>query len=210
MNSEFRGRVPSRDKTVSDPESGRRIPPPTLAQLEPSMSAADSLPMRVFVVDDDPIMNHMVSAYLDQHNIATSSAYGRQDLVRLFAANEPNLVILDLRLGQEDGLDLLREIRSRSDLPVIIITGDRREEIDRVVGLELARMTTSPSPSACANFWHAFELCCGGRTSRARPLSGTPSGLHAGLAAGSSTAAPGASPTLAEVSSQRPRASTPC
>jgi two-component system, OmpR family, response regulator len=137
MNNEFRGRVPSHDKTVSDPESGRRNTPPTLAQFEPSTSAADSLPMRVFVVDDDPIMNHMVSAYLDQHNIATSSAYGRQDLVRLFAANEPNLVILDLRLGQEDGLDLLREIRSRSDVPVIIITGDRRDEIDRVVGLEL-------------------------------------------------------------------------
>ena len=137
MNSEFRGRVPSHGKTVSDPESGRREAPPTLTQFEPSMSVADNLPMRVFVVDDDPIMNHMVSAYLDQHNIATSSAYGPQDLVRLFAANEPNLVILDLRLGQEDGLDLLREIRSRSDVPVIIITGDRRDEIDRVVGLEL-------------------------------------------------------------------------
>jgi two-component system, OmpR family, response regulator len=46
------------------------------------------------------------------------------------------LVILDLRLGQEDGLDLLREIRSNSDVPVIT-TGHRREEIDRVVGLEL-------------------------------------------------------------------------
>src|SRR6516165_3727735 len=137
MNSEFRGRVPSNGKTVSDPESGRRDAPPTLTQFEPSMSVADNLPMRVFVVDDDPIMNHMVSAYLDQHNIATSSAYGRQDLVRLFAANEPNLVILDLRLGQEDGLDLLREVRSRSDVPVIIITGDRRDEVDRVVGLEL-------------------------------------------------------------------------
>jgi two-component system, OmpR family, response regulator len=137
MNSEFRGRVPSHGKTVSDPESDRQDAPPTLTQFEPSMSVVDNLPMRVFVVDDDPIMNHMVSAYLDQHNIATSSAYGRQDLVRLFAANEPNLVILDLRLGQEDGLDLLREIRSRSDVPVIIITGDRRDEIDRVVGLEL-------------------------------------------------------------------------
>src|ERR1700757_3381612 len=137
MNSEFRGRVPSHGKTVSNPESGLRDAPPTLTQFEPSMSVVDNLPMRVFVVDDDPIMNHMVSAYLDQHNIATSSAYGRQDLVRLFAANEPNLVILDLRLGQEDGLDLLREIRSKSDVPVIIITGHRRDDIDRVVGLEL-------------------------------------------------------------------------
>jgi DNA-binding response OmpR family regulator len=46
-------------------------------------------------------------------------------------------VILDLRLGHEDGFDLLREIRSRSDVPIIITTGDRRDEIDRVVGLEL-------------------------------------------------------------------------
>jgi DNA-binding response OmpR family regulator len=54
-----------------------------------------------------------------------------------FALDEPSLVILDLRLGQEDGLDLLREMRSRSDVPVIITTGHRRDEIDRVVGLEL-------------------------------------------------------------------------
>jgi DNA-binding response OmpR family regulator len=47
------------------------------------------------------------------------------------------VVILDLRLGEEDGLDLLREIRSRSDVPVIITTGHRCDEIDRVIGLEL-------------------------------------------------------------------------
>jgi DNA-binding response OmpR family regulator len=58
-------------------------------------------------------------------------------MARLFAAGEPDLVVLDLRLDQEDGLDLLREIRTRSDVPVIITTGDRRDEIDRVVGLEL-------------------------------------------------------------------------
>ena len=52
-------------------------------------------------------------------------------------STEVNLVILDLRLGQEDGLDLLREVRSSSDVPVIIITGHRRDDIDRVVGLEL-------------------------------------------------------------------------
>src|SRR5262249_39759499 len=50
---------------------------------------------------------------------------------------EPDLIVLDLRLGREDGLDLLREIRSSSDVPVIIITGHRRDDIDRVVGLEL-------------------------------------------------------------------------
>jgi DNA-binding response OmpR family regulator len=47
------------------------------------------------------------------------------------------LILLDLRLGQEDGLDVLKEIRSHSDVPNIIMTGHSREEVDRVVGLAL-------------------------------------------------------------------------
>ena len=64
-------------------------------------------------------------------------ADNRQEMVDQLGDAEVNLVILDLRLGQEDGLDLLREVRSSSEVPVIIITGHRRDEIDRVVGLEL-------------------------------------------------------------------------
>jgi two-component system, OmpR family, response regulator len=93
--------------------------------------------VRILVVDDDPTMRHMVVNYLEDHNMRAISVPGRQEMTREFAAAEPNLVILDLRLGQEDGLDLLRDLRSRSDVPVIITTGHRREEIDRVVGLEL-------------------------------------------------------------------------
>jgi two-component system, OmpR family, response regulator len=92
---------------------------------------------RVLVIDDDPSMKHMLSNYLEQHDMHVTVASQRQDVVRQFAIGEPNVILLDLRLGQEDGLDLLREIRSRSDVPVIITTGHRREEIDRVVGLEL-------------------------------------------------------------------------
>lgn len=65
-----------------------------------------------------------------------SAAAGRNELARQLQ-DEPSLIILDLRLGQDDGLDLLREIRSNSDVPVIITTGHRLDEIDRVVGLEL-------------------------------------------------------------------------
>jgi two-component system OmpR family response regulator len=94
-------------------------------------------PTRVLVVDDDPSMQHMIVSYLEQQNMRVISASQRQEVMRQFTAGEPSVVILDLRLGQEDGLDLLREIRSRSDIPVIITTGHRRDEIDRVVGLEL-------------------------------------------------------------------------
>ena len=91
----------------------------------------------IVVVEDDHVMRRMVVDYLEEHNIRALSASGRQEVVRNFAEGEPDLVILDLRLDQEDGLDLLREVRTRSDVPVIITTGDRRDEIDRVVGLEL-------------------------------------------------------------------------
>jgi two-component system OmpR family response regulator len=92
---------------------------------------------RILVVDDDRAMQHMIVSYLEDHNMRAVSSSGRQDIARHFAGSGPSLVTLDLRLGQQDGLELLREIRSRSDVPVIIVTGHRCGEIDRVVGLEL-------------------------------------------------------------------------
>jgi DNA-binding response OmpR family regulator len=91
----------------------------------------------VLIVEDDPALQRMILNYFSENSIHTLVASGRQEMVQHLGRTEVNLVILDLRLGQEDGLDLLREIRSSSDVPVIIITGHRRDEIDRVVGLEL-------------------------------------------------------------------------
>jgi len=115
--------------------SGERYP-----AAVPSESATGIEPARmprILVVEDDPTMRHMVVSYLEENNMRVASAASEQEMVRQFTAAEPALVILDLLLGQQDGLDLLRQIRSRSDTPVIIITGHRRDEIDRVVGLEL-------------------------------------------------------------------------
>jgi DNA-binding response OmpR family regulator len=91
----------------------------------------------IVVVDDDPSLRQMVTRYLEDHNVPTKSASNKTELKRHFQGSLPSLIILDLRLGQDDGLDLLREIRSHSDVPVIITTGHRPEEIDRIVGLEL-------------------------------------------------------------------------
>ena len=89
----------------------------------------------VLVVEDDPALQRMILNYFSENNIRTLTASGRQEMASQLG--DTDLVVLDLRLGQEDGLDLLREIRSKSDVPVIIITGHRRDDIDRVVGLEL-------------------------------------------------------------------------
>jgi DNA-binding response OmpR family regulator len=91
----------------------------------------------VLVVEDDPAMQRMILNYFEENGIRALAASGRQEMVRQLDAADVSLMILDLRLGHDDGLDLLREIRSSSDVPVIIITGHRRDDIDRVVGLEL-------------------------------------------------------------------------
>jgi two-component system, OmpR family, response regulator len=91
----------------------------------------------VLVVEDDPALQRMILNYFVENNIQTHVANNRQEMVDRLDKTEVNLVILDLRLGSEDGLDLLREVRLSSEVPVIIITGHRRDDIDRVVGLEL-------------------------------------------------------------------------
>lgn len=91
----------------------------------------------VLVVEDDPALQRMILNYFGENNIRTLVANNRQEMVDQLGDVAVNLVILDLRLGSEDGLDLLREVRLSSDVPVIIITGHRRDDIDRVVGLEL-------------------------------------------------------------------------
>jgi two-component system, OmpR family, response regulator len=108
----------------------------TLGRSEQNVALQRSQPT-CLVVEDDRTMRHLVVNYLEEHDIRAISATGRGEVAGLLASEDPSVVILDLRLGQEDGLDLLREIRSHSDVPVIITTGHRRDEIDRVVGLEL-------------------------------------------------------------------------
>jgi DNA-binding response OmpR family regulator len=91
----------------------------------------------IVIVDDDAALRQLVTSYLEDQNIPARSVSSRSELNRQLEGTNPSLIILDLRLGQDDGLDLLREIRAHSDVPVIITTGHRPDEIDRIVGLEL-------------------------------------------------------------------------
>ncbi len=102
-----------------------------------SDGSAQRKSLTCLVVEDDSTMRHLVTSYLEDNDIRAISATKRGEVAALMARCRPDLVVLDLRLGRDDGLDLLREIRAESDTPVIITTGHRRDEIDRVVGLEL-------------------------------------------------------------------------
>jgi len=104
---------------------------------DPGVRGSTDRQVCVLVVEDDPALQRMILNYFGENSIRTLVANNRQEMVDQLGNAEVNLVILDLRLGSEDGLDLLREVRLSSDVPVIIITGHRRDDIDRVVGLEL-------------------------------------------------------------------------
>jgi two-component system OmpR family response regulator len=90
----------------------------------------------VLVVDDDLAVRQLVSEYLEQNDFRVSEAASGAELMGAFRAQVVDLVLLDLRLQGEDGMQLLRQLRAESQLPVIILTG-RTEEADRVMGLEL-------------------------------------------------------------------------
>jgi DNA-binding response OmpR family regulator len=92
---------------------------------------------RILVADDDPTIREMMVNYFEESNLLADVAASRYEVHRYLAAVEPCLIVLDIALGGCDGLDVLREIRIRSDVPVILVTGQRLNEIDRVVGLEL-------------------------------------------------------------------------
>jgi DNA-binding response OmpR family regulator len=90
----------------------------------------------VLVVDDEPIVREVVVRYLRREGYETLEAADGSRARELLERHDPSLVVLDLMLPGTDGLELCRWIRSRSDLPVIMLTA-RGEESDRIVGLEL-------------------------------------------------------------------------
>jgi two-component system OmpR family response regulator len=93
--------------------------------------------IRVFVIDQDRSLQRILATYLEQYDMRVVPAGYGQDVVPQLATNESNVVILELPLERDKGFDLLRRIRARSDVPVIVTSGDRHNKTDPVVGLEL-------------------------------------------------------------------------
>jgi DNA-binding response OmpR family regulator len=90
----------------------------------------------ILVVDDDAAIRELIREYLAEHDFKVSVAESGADMDRVLSAEIVDLVILDLKLPDEDGLAIARRLRESLDLPIIILTG-RKDEVDRVMGLEL-------------------------------------------------------------------------
>ncbi|MCY1470296.1 DNA-binding response regulator [Pseudomonas jessenii] len=90
---------------------------------------------RVLIVDDDPLIRDLLHAYLSQEGYDVHCAATAELAETFLASQSVDLVMLDIRLPGKDGLTLTRELRVRSEVGIILITG-RNDEIDRIVGLE--------------------------------------------------------------------------
>jgi DNA-binding response OmpR family regulator len=90
----------------------------------------------ILIVDDEPKITQLVKDYLERAGFETRSADDGPSALAAVRAEKPDMVILDLGLPTLDGLDVTREIRKHSNVPIIMLTA-RSEETDKLVGLEL-------------------------------------------------------------------------
>ena len=90
----------------------------------------------ILVVDDEADVRDLVSEYLSKNDMRVSSVSCGRDMFEVFDRESIDLVLLDLKLPGEDGMQLARSLRERAAVPIVLLTG-RDEEADRVMGLEL-------------------------------------------------------------------------
>jgi DNA-binding response OmpR family regulator len=116
-------------------DRGKRKPlPQKYVRMRPA--GTDRQAKRILVVDDEPQIVEIVERYLSDEGFRVSHAYDGAEAIKIVDEEPPDLIVLDLKMPVVNGSEALREIRSRSGVPIIMLTS-RTDEVDRIVGLEL-------------------------------------------------------------------------
>ena len=100
------------------------------------MTTANESTHHILVVDDHRDIRDLLAKYLTKHGYRVSVADGGQAMKRIITSSAIDLVVLDLMMPGEDGLTLCRDLRAKTELPVIMLTA-MGEDTDRVIGLEM-------------------------------------------------------------------------
>ncbi len=99
----------------------------------------------ILIVDDDPEIRSLLATYLTRNGLRATAVGDGKAMWRALDAGHVDLLVLDLMLPGDDGLTLCRNLRAKSDLPVIMLTA-RGDETDRIVGLEMGADDYLPKP----------------------------------------------------------------
>ena len=91
--------------------------------------------LSVVYIEDDPRIARLTAKYLEMHDVVVTLAADGPEGIAAVARTRPDVVLLDLMLPGTDGLEVCRQVRTRSTVPIIMVTA-RTEEADRVLGLE--------------------------------------------------------------------------
>lgn len=91
---------------------------------------------KVLVVDDEPNIIELVKLYLEREGYQVEGVANGHDALSRLSSTSPDLVVLDLMLPDIDGFEVCRQIRTKGDVPILMLTA-RKEDIDKIVGLEL-------------------------------------------------------------------------
>ena len=91
---------------------------------------------QILVADDDPHIREVICFALDRAGMVTVAAEDGAAALRCFARKAPDLIVLDVGMPEIDGLEVCRQLRRTSDVPILFLSA-RDEEIDRILGLEM-------------------------------------------------------------------------
>jgi len=92
--------------------------------------------LKVLIIDDDPNVHEIIHLYFEQLEMKILNAYDGVTGVEMVETEYPDVIILDVMMPEMDGYDTCREIRKRTETPIIMLTA-KGEEFDRILGLEL-------------------------------------------------------------------------
>ncbi len=108
-----------------------------MMQTKSSQSLGNEQPMpKILVVDDEPHIVELTKLYLEREGYQVEGVATGQDALSKLSTMNPDLIILDLMLPDIDGFEVCRQIRAKSQVPILMLTA-RKEDVDKIVGLEL-------------------------------------------------------------------------
>ena len=138
-------------------------------------------PYHIVVVEDDAVTRTKLAGYAQAAGHRVSEAEDGERMWRILERDAADLILLDINLPREDGLDLTRKLRAQSNVGIILVTV-RDDDVDRILGLEIGAddyITKPFNPRSCLRASRAF--CAAPRRARGSPSRGAASPVGSSL-----------------------------